>query len=102
MVTVFVFQVDDVNADENVSSAQIVGELDSKGSVQTPIAGSTCPVLSPNAEQWNQNSGFPAPKKKRSSLAPKNLTDSLIVSTSIEHGKMVFCFNKGGNKQNCK
>lgn len=25
MVTVFVFQVDDVNADENVSSAQIVG-----------------------------------------------------------------------------
>lgn len=30
LVTVFVFQVDDVNADKNVSSAQIVGECESE------------------------------------------------------------------------
>ena len=29
-VTVFVFQVDDINADMNVSSAQIVGEYESE------------------------------------------------------------------------
>lgn len=30
LVTIFVFQVDDINADNNVSSAQIVGECESE------------------------------------------------------------------------
>lgn len=30
LVTIFVFQVDDLNADKNVSSAQIVGECESE------------------------------------------------------------------------
>lgn len=30
LITVFVFQVDDINADKNVSSAQIVGECESE------------------------------------------------------------------------
>lgn len=38
LVTVFVFQVDDINADKNVSSAQIVGECESETLSAEPFA----------------------------------------------------------------
>ena len=39
----------------------------------------TCPIVSPNAVWWKQNSGFPTSKNKRSILAPRDLPNYLFL-----------------------